>query len=81
MVKYLQVVKEEVKDLESFEIMQVPRSENNQADALSKLASSAVGDSPRTVFWEVKEKRSIEVEGMNFIARGSTWMDEIMDYK
>ncbi|XP_056698482.1 uncharacterized protein [Spinacia oleracea] len=60
MVKYMQAVHQEVEPLKSFEVRQVPRSENNQADALSKLASSASCDTPRHVFWEVKEHKSIE---------------------
>ena len=55
MVKYLTAFKKEVEDLEHFHVSQVPRSENNQADALSKLASSASCDAPRSVFWEVME--------------------------
>ncbi|XP_056695476.1 uncharacterized protein [Spinacia oleracea] len=52
MVKYMQAVHQEVEPLKSFEVRQVPRSENNQVDALSKLASSASCDTPRHVFWE-----------------------------
>ena len=62
MVKYLQAVSGEIRTLKKFTLVQVPWSEKNQADALSKLASSAQCDSPRTVFWEVKEKRSVEEE-------------------
>ena len=63
MIKYLQAVKDEVRDLEDFHVSQVPRSENHQVDALSKLASSASCDTPRSVFWEVMERRSIEETG------------------
>ena len=41
MSKYMNLVKEEVKSLKRFILDQVPRSENHQADAISKLASSA----------------------------------------
>ncbi len=50
MIRYLEMVKKETEGLDQFHLVQVPRSENNQADALSKLASSATGDSPRSVF-------------------------------
>ena len=50
MIKYLQAVKAEAETLEEFNLSQVPRSENNQADALSKLASSASCETPRSVF-------------------------------
>ena len=58
---------------------QVPRSVNNQADALSKLASSASCDTPRSVFWEVMEKRSID-DPIGTLDRSSTWMDAIYAY-
>jgi hypothetical protein len=80
MMKYMQLVKDEAEGLEHFSLKQVPRSENHQADALSKLASSASCDTPRSVFWEVKEKRSIDAEPVQIIDRSSTWMDGIISY-
>ena len=80
MVKYLAAVKREIESLEDFHVSQVPRSENNQADALSKLASSASCDTPRSVFWEVMEKRSIEEAEVEVVDRSSTWMDCILAY-
>ena len=50
MVKYLAAVKKEAGDLEDFHVSQIPRSENSQADALSKLASSASCDAPDPFF-------------------------------
>ncbi|XP_056697559.1 uncharacterized protein [Spinacia oleracea] len=47
MIKYLEKVRQEVQQLSKFEIQHIPRSENNKADALSKLASSASCDTPR----------------------------------
>ena len=79
MKEYLQAVKDMVTDLEHFSINHVPRSENSQADALSKLASSASCDNPRSVFWEVVEKRSVE-KVVNVLDRTSTWMDGIFQY-
>ncbi|XP_056685855.1 uncharacterized protein [Spinacia oleracea] len=60
MIKCMHAVHQEVEQLKSFEVRQVPRSENNQADALSKSASSASCDTPRHVFWELKEHKSVE---------------------
>ena len=51
MIKYLAAVKKEVEDLEDFHVSQVPRFENNQADALSKLASSASCDALGRSSW------------------------------
>ncbi|XP_021715731.1 uncharacterized protein LOC110683648 [Chenopodium quinoa] len=77
MIKYLKIVKEEAKSLDHFTLQQVPRSSNHQVDALSKLASC---DTPRSVFWEVKEKRSIDAKPVHAIDRSSTWMDGIISY-
>ena len=80
MIKYLQVVKDEAGTLDEFHLSQVPSSENNQADALSKLSSSASCDAPRSVFWEVMEKRSIEHNPIEILHQSSTWMDGIRAY-
>ena len=77
MIKYLQVVKDEAGTLDEFHLSQVPSSENNQADALSKLSSSASCDAPRSVFWEVMEKRSIEHDPIEILHQSSTWMDSM----
>ena len=81
MAKYLEQVQREVGTLKLFNLIQVPRAENNQADALSKLASSASSDTPRSVFWEVKEKRSVDCEEVQTFDRSSTWMNDILEYK
>ena len=48
MIKYLQKVKDLVACLEYFEISNIPRSENAQADTLSRLATSAYDALDRT---------------------------------
>ena len=80
MIKYLQAVRTEAGAFDEFNLSQVPRSENNQADPLSKLASSASCDTPRSVFWEVMEKRSIDEHPIGVLDRSSTWMDPIRAY-
>ncbi|KMT08060.1 hypothetical protein BVRB_6g144140 [Beta vulgaris subsp. vulgaris] len=80
MRKYMNLIKEEVKSLKRFVLDQVPRSENHQADALSKLASSAEGDGPRTVFWEVKAAKSIDSKEVLFLSCEGDWMSPIIDY-
>ena len=47
---------------------------------MSKLASSACHDTPRSVFWEVLEKRSIYEDPVGILDRSSTWMDGIRAY-
>ncbi|XP_048493031.1 uncharacterized protein LOC125493605 [Beta vulgaris subsp. vulgaris] len=81
MSKYMSLIKEEVKSLKRFVLDQVPRSENHQADALSKLASSAEGDVPRIVFWEVKAAKSINAKEVLFLSREDKWMSPIIEYK
>ncbi|XP_056697782.1 uncharacterized protein [Spinacia oleracea] len=81
MIKYMQAIHQEVEQLKSFEVRQVPRSENNQADALSTLASSASCDTPRHVFWEVMEHKSVEQMEVETLDRTSTWMDDIINFK
>ncbi|XP_010689071.2 uncharacterized protein LOC104902851 [Beta vulgaris subsp. vulgaris] len=81
MSKYMNLIKEEINSLKRFVLDQVPRSENHQADALSKLASSAEGDRPRTVFWEVKSAKSIDLQEVLFLSRENEWMSPIIEYK
>ena len=57
MKMYLRKVKEVIADLDPFTITQIPRSENQQADALSRLASSAEDLSPRPIMWEPSSLR------------------------
>ncbi|XP_021864960.2 uncharacterized protein [Spinacia oleracea] len=81
MMRYLEKVRQEVQPLISFEIQHIPRSENGKADALSKLASSASGDTPRHVFWEVKQTKSIDFLRTAILDRMATWMDDIVNFK
>ncbi|XP_056698074.1 uncharacterized protein [Spinacia oleracea] len=81
MIKYMNVVHQEVEHLKIFKVKQVPRSENNQADALSKLVSSASCDTPRHVFCEVLDQKSIEQNETEVLDRMSTWMDNIINFK
>ncbi|XP_048496327.1 uncharacterized protein LOC104906710 [Beta vulgaris subsp. vulgaris] len=81
MSKYMNLIKEEIKILKRFVLDQVPRLENHQADALSKLASVAEGDEPRTVFWEIKPAKSIDQKEVLFLSRENVWMSPIIEYK
>ncbi|XP_056695050.1 uncharacterized protein [Spinacia oleracea] len=81
MIKYLEKVHQEAQQLTSFEIQHIPRSENSKADTLSKLASSASCDTPRHVFWEVKQPKSIDVLRTDILDRTATWMDDIVNFK
>ena len=53
MAKYLEKVKEIIPTFGSFEIKQILRAENIRADLLSKLATLALAELPKEVFFEV----------------------------
>lgn len=61
-------IKDEIDPLKRFVFEQVPRLENHQVDALSKLASSTDFDIQRTMFWEVKPKKIIVQEEVMFLS-------------
>ncbi|XP_048493257.1 uncharacterized protein LOC125493781 [Beta vulgaris subsp. vulgaris] len=81
MSKYMKLIQEEIKTLKRFVLDQVPRLENYQVDAISKLASSGEGDVPRTVFWEVKPAKSIDQKEVLFLSRVNVWMNPIIECK
>lgn len=82
MQKYLKMLRDLAAQLQSFEIELVPRAENSQADALSKLASSTLQDLNRTVVVEVMERKSIEEpEQVNCVARQKAWYNDMLKYK
>ncbi|XP_021757444.1 uncharacterized protein LOC110722484 [Chenopodium quinoa] len=84
MIAYLARLKSIVTALDHFEINLIPRGENTQADALSKLASSSFNDLERTVMVEILSQKSIYKEigkEMNCIMRGREWYDDILAYK
>uniref|UniRef100_A0A803NB56 RNase H type-1 domain-containing protein n=1 Tax=Chenopodium quinoa TaxID=63459 RepID=A0A803NB56_CHEQI len=58
------------RSFDKFEIRHIPRSENQQADALARLASSAEGIAPRNIMWEVLEKPSTKKPAIMDIDRG-----------
>lgn len=66
--------------LSGFRITHIPRSENQQADALARMASSAEGSAPRTITWEVLKEPSINPKEQLVLNRSSSWMDEIVKY-
>ena len=62
MSKYLTVVKSLLCDFTDFQIIYIPREENSQADALSKVASADFPNLARQVLLEVLEAPSIEAQ-------------------
>ncbi|KAL2899863.1 hypothetical protein RDABS01_024945, partial [Bienertia sinuspersici] len=83
LVQYLSKMKQLASQLQSFTVELVPRGENVQADALSRLVSSTLQDLKRSVFVEVLPRRSTETNGEYVYQTGppSQWMTEIIAYK
>jgi len=80
MATYLSKVKERAKCFKKFEIKHVPRSENWQADALSKLASSSPDGHPKNIQWEILHQPSVAPEAVALVDRSETWMDPLVSY-
>lgn len=80
MAAYVRRVRTTAQLLRSFTIQHIPRSENRQADALSKLASASVDGKPRNIQWETLAECSIDVMEILWLDRSSTWMDPIVVY-
>ncbi|XP_024027041.1 uncharacterized protein LOC112093216 [Morus notabilis] len=78
---YLRKVKEELAKFKSYEIQQVPRAENTNADALAKLASLKDLDLVRVVPIEELERPTIDeaVEVLTIQAAGN-WMTPLVRY-
>nr|GEX43949.1 reverse transcriptase domain-containing protein [Tanacetum cinerariifolium] len=75
-------VKALVNRLKKFSIKQVPRSENEKADALSKIASANFAHLTKQVLVEVLNEKSInKAEVLTVVEEeGNTWMTSIYEY-
>ena len=80
MAAYVRRVHEATKLLRHFTMMHIPRSENQQADALSKLASSSDDGRPKNIQWKTLTERSIELNEVVWLDRSPTWMEPIRAY-
>ena len=77
---YVRWVFEVMKLLKHFSITDIPRSENRQADALSKLANSFEDGKSKRIQWETLKERSIDPHEIFWLGRSSTWVDSILAY-
>ncbi|GJU99924.1 reverse transcriptase domain-containing protein [Tanacetum coccineum] len=79
---YLRKAKDLTTRFRSFSITQVPRSQNKQADALSKMASMSFAHLTKKVLVEIIPCKSIEeIEVMAIVEEGGdTWMTPIIEY-
>jgi len=56
-------------------ITHIPRLENRQANALSKLEISSEDGKPKNIQWKTLIERSIDPHEVLWLDRSSTWMD------
>ena len=81
MRKYLKKTKEAIGKFTEFEIVQVPRSKNKQADTLSKMASVTFSHLTKMVLVEILKHKSIsEEEVCELKTREANWMTSIIQY-
>ncbi|XP_024031883.1 uncharacterized protein LOC112094642 [Morus notabilis] len=78
---YLRKVKEELIKFKYYEILQIPRAENANADALSKLASSKGSDALGVVPIEELERPTIEVVAKALIIQTVCFTDEAIRHR
>ncbi|XP_021735093.1 uncharacterized protein LOC110701771 [Chenopodium quinoa] len=82
MISYLAKIKSVIAKLRTFETELIPRGQNAQADALSKLASSTLTELNRSVYVEVRRTKSIDPEiEVQCAEVEPSWMDPILAYK
>ncbi|GKA83266.1 reverse transcriptase domain-containing protein [Tanacetum coccineum] len=79
MIRYLEKVRTLTSSFKAFSIRQIPRSENEKADTLSKIASTSFTHlSKQVLVEELKEKSISEVEILAVVEEeGDTWMTPI----
>ena len=77
MTAYVWRVREATRLLKHFSITHILQSENRQADALSKLASSFEYGKPKQIQWETLTKRSIDPHEILWVDRSSTCINPI----
>ncbi|XP_024033075.1 uncharacterized protein LOC112095387 [Morus notabilis] len=78
---YLRKVKEELVKYKNYEVLQIPRAENANADALAKLASSKDADTLGVVPIEELERPTIEERAEAFsVQEGENWMTPLIRY-
>ncbi|KAL2241784.1 UNVERIFIED_CONTAM: Retrovirus-related Pol polyprotein from transposon opus [Sesamum indicum] len=81
MTEYLKKTKEWMQKFSKCTIQQIPRNENERADALSKLGATLIGIKDRKITVMVKERSAIS-EGMaaNMVTSKCLWIEEITAY-
>ena len=82
MILYLKKVCELLKKFVRVQVRHVPRTENSQADALAKLATTPQEDLDRRILVENLMKPSIDINSDEVlpVLTVPSWMDPIWDY-
>lgn len=80
MIKYLAKTKGLIASFKQFSIVNIPRTRNQMADVLSKLATVAFNHLTKEVLVEVLTERSIEKVKVNTVVEeeGANWMTPII---
>uniref|UniRef100_A0A2N9ESE1 Uncharacterized protein n=1 Tax=Fagus sylvatica TaxID=28930 RepID=A0A2N9ESE1_FAGSY len=77
MTKYLKLVREAIKWFDEVKLVQIPREQNTEADALAKLASS---DETTDQYIEIQHSPSHLEEELSPINVSNSWMTPIINY-
>uniref|UniRef100_A0A2N9HA60 RNA-directed DNA polymerase n=1 Tax=Fagus sylvatica TaxID=28930 RepID=A0A2N9HA60_FAGSY len=77
MTKYLKLVREAIKWFDGVKLVQIPREQNTEADALAKLASS---DETTDQYIEIQHSPSHLEEELSPINVSNSWMTPIINY-
>ena len=81
MVAYLNKTKDLLEQFDKYTLQQVPRDQNSNADALSKLASAKYADTLNIVPVERLSMPSIQVEETAMVIQmADTWMTPYIEY-
>lgn len=82
MIQYLEKAWELISTFRMFSIQKMPRSENKNADALSKMASTTFAHLSKQVLVEELDKKSIEETQVLAVIEeeGDTWRTPIYEY-
>lgn len=80
-MKYLVKAQKVIQEFNKCNIEQIPRNENSNANALSRLAVTYLSQMDRTIYFEMKEVLSIaEVEEVMQLNGRVSWMTPISKY-
>ncbi|XP_077225200.1 uncharacterized protein LOC143858433 [Tasmannia lanceolata] len=79
MLKYLERVREKLKQFRVIEVVQIPRTMNARADALSKMVASDITD-VGTFYVEILKQPRIDREEVLEMEFEPSWMDPILEF-